>query len=352
MSSSRLTGIVALGTLAVLLSGCVGEEQAVVGVEGLTIALPGTTTPDQQAFLDRFEELADGSIALDVTENWKGGETGIVEAVATGEADVAWVTVRSLTELGIEGIDALEAPFLVRTHDQQRAVALGVPGELIMKALRDSDLVGLGLVPGESAYPIAAGAALLSVGDWAGKTVQVSALNPVEAATVQALGATPSTDGTGGAADVVEGRVEAATADPRDLVEAGVTAEGPFLTADVVLWPRMSILVINRATYDSLSSRQHGFLEGAVVRAQDVAMADPDLPAAVAEACTAGARYGVAGGDQVTALTEAVSSVYSSLRSDAKDARLLAAVEDAVKRNAGTGAFSVSGDCRWTPPSG
>ncbi|MEZ5190700.1 MAG: hypothetical protein R2717_07585, partial [Schumannella sp.] len=148
MTSPRLSALAALGAMTVLLSGCVGDESIAVGVDSLTIAVPGTTTPDQQAFVDRMTELSEGSISLDVSENWSGGETGIVQAVASGEADIAWATVRSLTELGIEGVNSIEAPLLIRTHDQQRAAALGVPGELIMKATRDTDVVGLALLPG------------------------------------------------------------------------------------------------------------------------------------------------------------------------------------------------------------
>ncbi|MBX3196026.1 MAG: hypothetical protein KF727_13115 [Microbacteriaceae bacterium] len=349
MTSPRLSALAALGAMTVLLSGCVGDESIAVGVDSLTIAVPGTTTPDQQAFVDRMTELSEGSISLDVSENWSGGETGIVQAVASGEADIAWATVRSLTELGIEGVNSIEAPLLIRTHDQQRAAALGVPGELIMKATRDTDVVGLALLPGPNGYPIASGGALLSVADWAGKTVQVSSLNPIEAATIEALGATPSTDGQGGVADVVSGAVQAATTDPRDLVAAGVGKDGPYLASNVVLWPRMYIILMNRETFDTLSSRQHGFLDGSVVRAQDTAMADPDLPAVATEACKEGARYGVASADDLTALTEALQPVYASLSSDPAESRLYAAVEDAVKRNAGTGSFSVSKSCRWTP---
>jgi TRAP-type C4-dicarboxylate transport system substrate-binding protein len=338
-----------LGAAAMLLTGCVGEEQTAVGVDSLDIALPGAITESQQAFVDRMNELSGGSIAVNVHENWEGGEAALTKAVQSGEVDMAWITVRSLSSIGIENIGAFEAPQLIRTHDQQRAVALGVPAELVIKSLRDSGIVGLAMIPGPIEYPIAAGAPILDVADWSGKTVQVG--SATESATVEALGGSPSADGTGGAADVVSGAVAAATADPRELTAAGVTKEGPFLTANMALWPRMQLIVINKKVHDRLSTRQNGFLDGSVVRSQDLAMASPDLPAALAEACTAGALFGTATADQLTALTEATQSVYDALRSDPGEKRLLESIEDAVKRNAGTGALPVPKACRWAPPA-
>lgn len=356
MNSSRLSGIAALGALAFVLGGCSGGEQVTTGVDSLSIATLGAVTPDQQAFMDRMNELSEGSIALDMNENWTGSggdsdEIALTKAVAAGDVDMAWVTVRSLSALGIEGIDALEAPMLIQTHDQQRAVALGVPAELIVSALRNSPVEGLAMLPGPTEYPIASGAPLLAPGDWAGKTIQVGATSPVESLTAKTLGATPSTDGTGGAADVVSGSVQAATDHPGDLVAAGVVKDGPVMTSNVALWPRMTMVLINRDVLDRLSSRQNGFLEGAVVRAKDSAMSTPpDFTTQIADACAAGALFGIATGDQVEAFRSAIAPVYAKLADDPKNGKLFAAIQDAVKRHAGTGNLSIPAACRWTAP--
>jgi TRAP-type C4-dicarboxylate transport system substrate-binding protein len=353
----RLSGVAALGALALLLCGCSGGEQATVGVDELSIATLGSVTPSEQAFLDRMDELSEGSIDLNVAEDWEGSggdpdEIALTKAVAAGDVDVAWVSIRSLRANGDEGIDALEAPLLIQTHDQQRAVALGVPGELVTIALRNTSVAGLALMPGPTEYPIATDAPLLGVEDWAGKTVQVGASSPAESATVEALGATASTDGADGAADVVSGVVPAATADPRDLVASGVVTGGPVMTANVALWSRMSIVLINRDVLDRLSSRQHGFLDASVVRAQDVAMNEaPDLATAVSEACAAGALFGLASADQLAALHDAVRPVYDALAEDPDEAKLLAAIREAVKSHAGTGALSPASSCHWVAPA-
>src|SRR5690606_20319701 len=135
------------------------------------------------------------------------------------------------------------------------------------------------------------------------------------------------------------------------LITAGVIEDGPFMTANVALWPRMSMILINRDVLDRLSTRQHGFLDGSVVRAQDAAMSEaPDLAAAVSEACKADILFGLATADQLTALQEAVKPVYDQLSKDPDEAKLLEAIQDAVKRHAGTGAITVAKKCRWVAP--
>ena len=356
MLSPRLSGIAALGVLALVLSGCASDQQSSVGVDRLTLATLGSITPSEQAFVDRMNELSEGTVTLKVTENWQpsGGsdspEDALAKAVLAGDVDIAWVTVRSLSSIGVKGIDAVEAPLLVQTHDQQRAVALGVPGELITTALKKTGVEGLALIPGPTRYPVAAGAPLLSVADWAGKTVQVNTDNPLEAATVQALGATAGTDGSGGVADIVSGAVQAATVDVGTLAPDGATKAGPFMTSTTAMWPEMSIIVVNRDILNRLSSRQHGFLDGSVVRAQDIAMAAPDLVAPVTAACTAGTVFGIATADQITEMRETLQPVYDSLAKDPAEKKLLAAIQDVVKRNAGTGVLDVPKTCRFTPP--
>lgn len=355
MFSPRLSGLAALGALTLVLSGCAGEQQVTTGIDSLRLATLGSITPSEQAFLDRLDELSEGDIDVEVTENWTGSgddtdEIALTKAVLAGDVDIAWVTVRSLSAIGAEDIDVLEAPMLIRTHQQQRAVALGVPGELITSSLRNLGVEGLAILPGPQLYPLASGAPLLDIADWAGKTVQVGASSPAEAAGVEAFGASASTDGDGGAADVVAGSVQVAGADPSQLVAAGVTEEGPFMTSNVSLWPRMSMILINRDVLDRLSSRQNGFLDGSVVRAQDVAMATPDTETIVGEACAAGALFGAATADQLTALTEQAEASYDAYKGDAGSERLLEAIQEVVKRNAGTGAFSVGKACRWVAP--
>jgi TRAP-type C4-dicarboxylate transport system substrate-binding protein len=357
--SSRLPAISAAAVAALLLTSCAGEQQQAVGIDSLTVATLGTVTPAQQAFIDRLRELSEGSISVDLEENWQpsgasgSDEEALTAAVAAGDVDVAWVTMRSLTAIGITGVDALEAPLLIQTHAQQREVATGVAGEMMMRQLRETDIEGLAMLPGPQQYPVASGAPLLDVADWAGKTVEYApGSNPdsVAALTISALGATPSADGSTPVPDVVAGTVQAATANPADMVAGGATTEGPFLTSNVPLWPQMSAIVMNRTVFERLSTRQNGFIEAAVERAQDLAMTPPDLTTPVTEACDAGVRFAIAKTDQVTALKEAVQPVYDKLAADKEEGKIFEAIQDAVTRTVGVGSFPVAKACRWVAP--
>jgi TRAP-type C4-dicarboxylate transport system substrate-binding protein len=356
--SLRMPGIAAAGVLALLLTSCVGEEQQVVGVDSLTVATLGDVTAPQQAFLDRLDELSEGAIAVDLQENWTpsgdaGGsdEEALTLAVASGDVDVAWVTVRSLSAIGITGIDSLEAPLLIQTPEQQREVATGLAGEIVTRQLKGTAIEGLSIFPGPLQYPVANGAPIMDVGDWAGKTVQYTPGDNDQSAVAQAittLGGTPTSDGQDPIADLVAGTVQVSTANPADLIAGGATATGPFMTGTYALYPVMEMVIINRSVLDRLSTRQHGFLEGAVERAQDLSMAEPDLATPVAEACTAGLFFGMINFDQLAAVQAAVQPVYDALEKE--EPKLYEAVSEAVKRNAGSGILPVPEACYWVAP--
>ncbi|HEX7834442.1 MAG TPA: hypothetical protein VF479_03110, partial [Pseudolysinimonas sp.] len=274
-------------------------------------------------------------------------------AVHDGDVDIAWVTVRSLRAIGLTGADSLEAPLLIQTHAQQREVATGLAGEIITREVKKLGVEALVMLPGPEQYPVASGAPLLDIADWVGKTVEYApteSADSVAALGISAFGATPSTGGTTPVADVVSGAVPVATANPVDLVAGGATKEGPFLTANLPLWPRMSMVIINSDVLDRFSTRQHGFLEGAIERAQDLDMADPDQVTPVAEACDAGILFGVASADQLAAYRTAVQPIYDSLSTDKKEGTLFKAIQDAVSRSIGTGSFPVPKGCKWKAP--
>jgi TRAP-type C4-dicarboxylate transport system substrate-binding protein len=356
--SSRLPAAATAGVVALLLTSCVGEEQQSVGIDSLTIATLGDVTPDQQAFLDRLDELSEGSISVDMQQNWQpsgGGsaEDALAQAVVDGDVDVAWVTVRSLRAIGLTSADSLEAPLLIQTHAQQREVATGLAGEIIMRELRTLGVEDLAMLPGPEQFPVASGAPLIDIADWVGKTVEYGPAeypDSVAAQGITTFGATPTAGGTSPVADVVSGTVPAATANPADLVAGGATKDGPFLTANLPLWPRMSMIIMNSDVLDRLSTRQNGFLEAAVERAQDLAMANPDLGTPVTEACDAGILFGIAKSDQIAAYKTAVQPLYDALAEDKQEAKLFEAIQDAVSRSVGNGGFPVAKACRWVPP--
>jgi TRAP-type C4-dicarboxylate transport system substrate-binding protein len=359
--SLRLSGIAAVGILGLLLTSCVGQEQQAVGVDSLTVATLGDVTAPQQAFLDRLDELSEGAISVDLQENWTpsgddGGsrEEALTKAVAAGDVDIAWVTVRSLSAIGVTGVDALEMPLLIQTPEQQREVATGLAGEIVTRQLKETDVEGLSIFPGPMQYLVANDAPILDVADWAGKTIEFAPGDndhSVVAETITTLGGTPTADGQDPISDLVSGRVQVATANPADLVAGGATATGPFMTGSFPLFPVMEMVIINRGVFDRLSTRQTGFIEGAVERAQDLSMAEPDRATPVNEACAAGLFFGMTTADQFEALQNAVQPIYDALAKDPKEAKLLEAIQDAVDRNAGVSALPVPGTCYWVAPA-
>ena len=123
------------------------------------------------------------------------------------------------------------------------------------------------------------------------------------------------------------------------------------MTGNFPLFPVMEMVIINRDVLDRLSTRQHGFIEGAVERAQDLSMAEPDLR----DPGQRGLRRRPVLRDRdaptrSTALQAAVQPIYDALAADPKEAKLFEAIQEAVKRNAGSGALPVPAACIWVAP--
>ena len=296
-------------------------------------------------------------------ENWtpSGDDGGSIEealtaAVAAGDVDVAWVTVRSLSAIGVTGIDSLEAPLLIQTPEQQREVATGLAGEIVTRQLKDTDIEGLSIFPGPAAVPGGERGADPGCRGLGGQDRRVHAgqttISPWSPQTITTLGGTPS---------VRRRRTRSPTWSPAPCrwpprtrptwSPAARPATGPFMTGTCPLFPVMEMVIINRGVLDRLSTRQHGFIEGAVERAQDLSMAEPDLATPVNEACAAGLLFGIATTDQFAALQAAVQPIYDALAEDPKEAKLFEAIQDAVKRNAGSGALPVPAACYWVAPT-
>ena len=53
----------------------------------------------------------------------------------------------------------------------------------------------------------------------------------------------------------------------------------------------------------------------------------------------------------MAAIQAAVQPIYDKLAKDKEEGKIFEAIQDAVTRTVGTGAFSVGKSCRWVPPA-
>lgn len=290
-------------------------------------------TPAVGLFVDNVEELSAGNLAI-VTNHSFGNfepdaEQKVVQAVAAGDVDLAWVGTRVFDTLGVTSFQALHAPFLVDSYALQQAVIdSDIPSQML-EGLDELGVIGLALLAGGLRHPIAVENPILDVNDWAGITVQ-HFRSTVQSDTITALGSEPSDVGPGGRdTGIADGSIHAIENTLLTYVINSMWTMTPYLTTNVTLWPETTVLLANPETLAGLTSVQAGWLEEAAesAAARSVELHDVDADLA-AEACEKGARFAEASEEELAALRDATEPVYDQLRSDPLTAELIDQIQE------------------------
>jgi TRAP-type C4-dicarboxylate transport system substrate-binding protein len=249
----------------------------------------------------------------------------LVEAIASGDLDGGWPSTRAFSRAGIPGLDAIEAPMTLTNHEALQAVASGPAAERALAALEGTGVAGLGLFAGDLRRPFAADAFLLSPDDWDGISFR-SYNSRVQSDTIAALGAT--------ARDLSFGWVEEVAGGRLDGIESGIevyagnfSTELPYATANVVLWPKVSVLALSQQRLDSLTDEQRAWVDRAVEAAFGArSAAAHDESSAVEAACEGGVRFALASNEDLAAMRATVQPVIDALSASEIDQALMADV--------------------------
>ena len=340
MDTMRKGLVVAAALGATVVAGCTSE--AVVDRSGGDTLVLRLGTSDglvkvtsrsfgQETFVEELEKVSQGRITVEVVTDVGAGdpdaESAVVEAVAGGDLDLGYAGTRAFSGAGVDGLDAVEAPFLLANVPAVEELVDGPGGDLMLEALDGSGTVGLGLAIDGLRRSFAVDRPLAEPEAWEGVAFRVFN-SPVQRATVETLGAT--------AVPMTNGWIEAVAAGELDAVELGVDlydelglgAEAPHLATNVVLWPKLLVFVANEERFDSLTEEQRGWVEEAARRAHDTAFAASwDDTEHLRRLCDRGVVPAVADEEQLAALRDAVEPVYESLREDPVDAGLMREVE-------------------------
>jgi TRAP-type C4-dicarboxylate transport system substrate-binding protein len=286
--------------------------------------------PGVRAFVDALESESGGAFRVEVTYAYGDGapdaESRLIEAIASGDLDGGWPSTRAFSRAGISGLDAIEAPLMLTNYEALQAIAAGRVAERALGALEGSGLAGLGLTAGELRRPFAANAFLLAPRDWDGIAFR-SYNSPVQADTIEALGATPRDLSFGWVQEVAGERLQGIETGIAVYAVNGFSTQLPYATANVVLWPKIHVLAMSQERLDSLTEQQRLWVDGAVEAAAAAsAAADYDESSSVAALCEAGVRFALASDEDVAALRDAVQPVIDALNASEADTELLADV--------------------------
>jgi TRAP-type C4-dicarboxylate transport system substrate-binding protein len=319
---------------AVVAGGCSGGGAAgdkagdKAGGSGEPVVLRmANTTADLEVvplikdFVSQVKERSGGTVRVQVINRWGGyaadAEQQVVRAVAAGEVDLGWAGTRVFDTMGVTSFQALQAPMLIDSYDLERAVVAGdIPGQM-MQGLNKLGVTGFGILADGLRKPIGVKQPMLGLADWHGMTFgtyksqgQAQAIRALDATPMEVLG--PFRDQA-----LKDGKIQGFELDLYLYNHLVLTQRGPYVTANVNLWPQMDVLLANPGRLAGLTKQQRGWLQQA---AQDAAgrsatLADRDAQS-VSNTCQSGARFANASQADLASLREAFAPVYASLEQD------------------------------------
>lgn len=348
----------ALAVLAGCLVGCT-ETASVNKAGGETTVLVLASIDDvnnngqsygPQAFVDRIGQLSGGRLKVEVKTAFGDGapdaESNLVKAIVSGEVDGGWPSTRSFAAAGIKGMGAVEAPMTITSYAAQRAVVVAPVADDLLARTDNTGLMGLSLAVGPLRRPFAVKAPLLEPADWAGAKFRTYN-SPVQQATVTALGATPVNVGIGWVDEAREGRLTGVEFDVAQYEKNSNPTSAGKVVANVVLWPKMFVLSINRKRFDSLTDQQQEWITKAAKDATKASVDGKyDESSIATDLCGQGVRFARAEADQLAALRAKVAPVIQQLAADPDEGPILRQIQAIAASNPTVEAPTVPAACQ------
>jgi TRAP-type C4-dicarboxylate transport system substrate-binding protein len=349
--------VTACAVAALLLLGCqasgavdkAGGNVIVLRLASIDSQSSNGQAPAPAAFVSSLRRLSGGQIKAVVTTYYERGavtaETDVIKSIASGRLDGGWPATRAFSRAGIRGLEPIEAPFTLTSYAAQKDLATGDGGRALLRTLRGTGVVGLGLLEGPLRRPWARSIALLDVPDWHGTTFRTYN-SPVQEATVRSLGGIPVPASFNFPVLVREGKLSAAETDVAQYAHNGYGTLLPHAVANEVLWPRMLVLAINKRRMDSFSAKQRGWVQQAARAAVRVSVEQHyDEATTAGHLCALGVHFVEANPTQLAHVRHAVQPVLDALAGDPATGPSYALVREVAAEHPGADAVPVPANC-------
>jgi TRAP-type C4-dicarboxylate transport system substrate-binding protein len=347
----------ALTALLIFVSAC-GNTQLDRGVgdqpERISLTFANVSHDpgrELQSFAEAVVRLSEDTVQIEFRGDAHADdvqyETAIINDVKDGRFDLGWSAPRPWHAMGITTFDALAAPLLVDSYALQEAVLNSEVADAMLDGLDGSGLVGLGILPGPMRIIGAADRPFLRPDDFDGATVAIQD-SAIAVSTFEALGATTTAIGAGGAidgADAVEQQASSIVGNSYDRVMTHVTV-------NMSLWPRPLILFANEATFDSLTDKQREAIRLAAREAASSDSLEHGEQAAISILCDRGADIVTASAADLSTLRDAVQPVYGQLEQDPATRQAIAAIVEMKAQVGASGAPGTCADVAASPSTG
>lgn len=303
----------------------------------------------ESEFINAVKDVSGGRLTLKVESEYgdaaPGAESELVQAVAAGSLDGGVAATRAYAKARIHGLQAVEAPLLLDSDRAVSEVVNGPVGRDLLAGLEDDGLHGLALMHGGLRRPVSADTPLLGPEDW--KDVRFRVYNsPVQSATIKALGGRPVDASYQWVDRVRANELDGGEFALQGLVDFNLGDGLDFVTVNVVLWPKVDTLIINKKRWEGLTDQQRAWLATAAERAKGANDGvDRDESDAAAKVCAAGVRLPSASRVQLAGIETAAQTVRRALAADAAEAGLLQALEPIAERHKGPSVPTIPQGC-------
>jgi len=343
-------------TTVLLLAGCatstpVGEGSgSPVGPRVLTFA-NGNDDVGQPLmdWSNQVKKSSGGTLTIEFKSSWRLGqsnyEQGAVQDVKAGKVDMAWIGARAFDKVGVKSFQALLAPMLVDSYALESKVLEQGIADRMLAGTDAIGLKGVGVLPGPLRKVLGVSKPFRATTDFKAQVVGIQDSGVAES-TLRALGAEPravpsSAKLTG--LDAYEQQLGS-------IAGNNYQSTAKYVTANLNLWPRPLVLVMNPKVFGSLDPAQQAALRGAAKATISGAItnASAEDASAVTLLCQGGMTLTKASPGELAKIRTALGSVYQQLETDPQTKT---DIDQITKLKAQVGAAAEAPTCSGVAPA-
>jgi TRAP-type transport system periplasmic protein len=291
----------------------------------LTLANVNSEPEVLEVFAGKVKDISSGTLRIRFENNWGQGRRGnaevnLIRDVKAGKAELGWAGSRAFDLVGDRAFGPLHAPMMLDSYALELKVLQDE--RVVRPMLKSLDQLGLedvGVLPGPLRRPLAT-RPLGAPADWSGMRIGHAGGEQI-ARSLRALGARPRiivSSGEFAGLDGVESHITS-------IAGNGYNHEAPYLTGNVVLWPRPLVLFAgDRVTHAQLRVLQEA-ARAALPGVVDALKGSDEERLGVI--CRQDLKLSFASGSDLTRLRQALRPVYASLEHDAATRATLSRIE-------------------------